>query len=303
MYSTRAHPDRPVVSTSVVGVTADGDEVRLSGGEVGLRRAEFEGQLDRLTEQPELLGLLAESYATGHPDAEPLVAVRVVQRRHALDDGRRTGEVTESVLVDHNRSRCRPGGHPVSAPAVTPSSATAPGRTGWWFRPVPLARIAVFRTIAYLFVPVDVFLTTAWVRAHADVPTEWYAPLTIGQLLPLPHPTHTLVVVVQWALVAAALAAATGRAPRLLGTAVFLLYLEWMVIAMSYGKVDHDRIAYLVALAVLPTIGLARWRDKRSSEAAGGPWRRSSSPSCSPTSWPPGRRCASAAGTGPPARR
>ena len=157
----------------------------------------------------------------------------------------------------------------MSAPAVTPSSATAPGRTGWWFRPVPLARIAVFRTIAYLFVPVDVFLTTAWVRAHADVPTEWYAPLTIGQLLPLPTPTHTLVVVVQWALVAAALAAATGRAPRLLGTAVFLLYLEWMVIAMSYGKVDHDRIAYLVALAVLPTIGLARWRDKRSSEAAG----------------------------------
>ena len=101
MYSTRADPDRPVVSTSVVGVTADGDEVRLSGGEVGLRRAEFEGQLPRLVEEPELLGLLAESYAEGHPDAEPLVAVRVVQRRHALDDGRRTGEVTEGVLVDH----------------------------------------------------------------------------------------------------------------------------------------------------------------------------------------------------------
>ena len=101
MYSTRADPDRPVVSTSVVGVTADGDEVRLSGGEVGLRRAEFEGQLARVVEEPELLGLLAGSYADRHPDAEPLVAVRVVQRRHALDDGRRTGTVTESVLVDH----------------------------------------------------------------------------------------------------------------------------------------------------------------------------------------------------------
>jgi hypothetical protein len=75
--------------------------VRLSGGEVGLRRAEFEGQLARLVEEPQLLGLLAESYAAGHPDTEPLVEVRVVQRRHALDDGRRTGEVTESVLVDH----------------------------------------------------------------------------------------------------------------------------------------------------------------------------------------------------------
>src|SRR3712207_5041768 len=85
----------------------------------------------------------------------------------------------------------------------------------WWFRPVPLARIAVFRVIAYLFIPVDVFLTTAWVRAHADVPTEWYAPLTIGRLLPLPTPTPAVVFVVQWALVLTAVLAATGRAPRL----------------------------------------------------------------------------------------
>jgi hypothetical protein len=156
--------------------------------------------------------------------------------------------------------------------AHSPSPETGPATpltARWWFRPVPLARIAVFRVIAYLFIPVDVFLTSAWVRAHADVPTAWYQPLRIGELLHLPVPTHTVVVVVQWALVAAALAAATGRAPRLLGVAVFLLYGEWMVIAMSYGKVDHDRIAFLVALAVLPTIGRARFRDRRSSEAAG----------------------------------
>ncbi|MGY1838299.1 MULTISPECIES: MFS transporter permease [unclassified Modestobacter] len=159
---------------------------------------------------------------------------------------------------------------PPTAAPVRPEEAPAiPGTPRWWFRPVPLARVAVFRLIAYLFIPVDVFLTTGWVRAHADVPTDWYAPLLIGRLLPLPTPTHTVVLVVQWALVIAALAAATGRAPRLLGFAVFLLYSEWMVIAMSYGKVDHDRIAFLVALAVLPTIGRARLRDRRSSEAAG----------------------------------
>jgi hypothetical protein len=159
---------------------------------------------------------------------------------------------------------------PVQTPATSPETAPAtPGTPSWWFRPVPLARIAVFRVIAYLFIPIDVFVTTAWVRAHADVPTQWYSPILIGRLLHLPTPTHTVVLVVQWALVIAALAAATGRAPRLLGTAVFLLYAEWMVIAMSYGKVDHDRIAFLVALAVLPTIGVARFRDRRSSEAAG----------------------------------
>jgi hypothetical protein len=156
------------------------------------------------------------------------------------------------------------------AAATSPETAPAvPLTPRWWFRPVPLARIAVFRVIAYLFIPIDVFVTTAWVRAHANVPTEWYAPLLIGNLLHLPTPTHTVVLVVQWALVIAAVAAATGRAPRLLGVAVFLLYSEWMVIAMSYGKVDHDRISFLVALAVLPTIGRARFRDRRSSEAAG----------------------------------
>jgi len=157
-----------------------------------------------------------------------------------------------------------------SAPESTPETAPAvPGTPRWWFRPVPLARIAVFRVIAYLFIPIDVFVTTSWVRAHAQVPTEWYAPLLIGRVLHLPTPTHTVVLVVQWALVITAVAAATGRAPRVLGWTVFLLYAEWMVIAMSYGKVDHDRISFLVALAVLATIGRARFRDRRSSEAAG----------------------------------
>jgi hypothetical protein len=157
-------------------------------------------------------------------------------------------------------------------PAAGSSVAAAterPGRGDWWFRPVPLTRIAVMRTIAYLFIWVDVLLTTTWVKAHADVPPAWYAPLTVGKLLHLPTPTHTVVTVVQWALLLTALAAASGRSPRLLGTAVFLLYFEWMVIAMSYGKVDHDRIAFLVLLAVLPTVGAARWRDRRRSEAAG----------------------------------
>jgi len=71
------------------------------------------------------------------------------------------------------------------------------------------------------------------------------------------------------ALLAAAVLAASGRAPRLLGAAVLVLYFEWMVIAMSYGKVDHDRFAFLVALAVLPTVGRAGWRDPTPSEAAG----------------------------------
>ncbi|MGY1813475.1 hypothetical protein [Blastococcus sp. SYSU D00820] len=100
MYSTRNDPNTPVISTRVVGLTAAGEEVRLSGGEVGLRRAEFEGQLPRMREHPELLGLIADAYAERHPDAEPLVEVQVVHRRFELADGQRTGDYTDTVVVD-----------------------------------------------------------------------------------------------------------------------------------------------------------------------------------------------------------
>jgi hypothetical protein len=54
-----------------------------------------------------------------------------------------------------------------------------------------------------------------------------------------------------------------------LGTVVALLYLEWMVIAFSYGKVDHDRFGFLLALFVLPTVGAARFDDRTEDERAG----------------------------------
>lgn len=102
MYSTRADPGQPVISTRVVGLTAAGEEVRLSGGEVGLRRAEFEGQVDRMRADPSLLVSLAGVYAERHPDAEDLVEVQVIHRRFELDEGRRTGDFTDVVVVDQD---------------------------------------------------------------------------------------------------------------------------------------------------------------------------------------------------------
>jgi hypothetical protein len=144
--------------------------------------------------------------------------------------------------------------------------------TRWLFWPQPLARVAVLRVLLYAFVPVDVLLTTTFVRAHAHVPAELYAPLRIGRLLPLPTPgpwVEVLQVVLVLAAAAAALAAARGQLARLTGWLVAVLYLEWMVVAMSYGKVDHDRFAFLVALFVLPSVGRAGLRDRRRTEAAG----------------------------------
>ena len=141
--------------------------------------------------------------------------------------------------------------------------------TRWLFAPAPLGRVAVLRTVTYLFIPIDVLFTTAWVADHKDVPPALYMPLVVGRLLHHPAPTYALVVSVMVALLGCSVLAATGRSPRLLGTAVFVLYAEWMLIAMSYGKVDHDRFAFLVALAALPTVGRARHGDPDRSEAAG----------------------------------
>ena len=101
MYSTRNDPNAPVISTRAVGLTAAGEEVRLSGGQVGLRRAEFEGQINRIRENPELLGLLADSFAATHPSAPDLVSVQVVQRRFELADGEPTGDYTDRVVVSY----------------------------------------------------------------------------------------------------------------------------------------------------------------------------------------------------------
>jgi len=135
--------------------------------------------------------------------------------------------------------------------------------------PVPRGRIAAFRTLVYLFVAADLVIFTPWVRTHASIPGELYRPLQVGRLLPLPAPTPALVHGIFWALLVVALLAASGRAPRVLGWTVFALYFEWMIIAMSYGKVDHDRFAFLVALAVLPTAGRARHGDATRTEAGG----------------------------------
>lgn len=143
------------------------------------------------------------------------------------------------------------------------------GVVDWWFRPIALGRVAALRTFVYAFVFVDVLILRPWVSLHAAVPTELYEPLFIAKFLPEPTPTSFVVPAVQIALLVSAALALTGRWQRFFGAVVFVTYLQWMLIAFSYGKVDHDNVAFLVALAVLPTVGPAHWGDKKPTEAAG----------------------------------
>ena len=139
----------------------------------------------------------------------------------------------------------------------------------WLFTPMPLARVATLRLLVLAFVVVDVLglHTSGWYHGWAD--PVWYEPLVMGKVLHLPAATVLLVQVLKWGCVAAALAAMTGRAPRVLGWTVAVGWVWYQYVAFSYGKVDHDRADFVVALALLPTVGLAHLTDRRRSEAAG----------------------------------
>jgi hypothetical protein len=138
----------------------------------------------------------------------------------------------------------------------------------WWFTPLPLGRIAALRVVIYLFSWYDVFYYSPNAVDRAAVPAS-YRPLEIEQILHAPTPTHAWAEFLRIAVPCVATLAATGRYPRFLGTLTFLLYFNWLVMGDSYGYVPHDRVGFLVALAVLPTVGSAKRGDQTPSESAG----------------------------------
>jgi hypothetical protein len=139
----------------------------------------------------------------------------------------------------------------------------------WLFEPAPLARVALLRVVVYAFVIVDVvFLhTSGWYHGFAD--PVWYEPLVAGRLLHLPAATLLLVELLKWGSVAGAVVALSGRFPRTAGWFVAITWSWYQYVAFSYGKVDHDRGDFVLALLLLPTVGLAHLDDERLSEAAG----------------------------------
>jgi hypothetical protein len=151
----------------------------------------------------------------------------------------------------------------------------------WVFEPVPLARVAVLRVIVYLFIVYDLFFVINDVVSKADSPDlkVLYRPIRMREWLNLPAPFPSYVQSLRVAIILGAAVVVLSVFRRLPGwlTAVAGLvvaagFTDWASIGMSYSKVDHDHFAIVVALWVLPTVGLATIRDRASGirdEAAG----------------------------------
>lgn len=140
-----------------------------------------------------------------------------------------------------------------------------------FFAPVlPEARIAFLRTALYLFVLVDVHLIVRDPVALSRAP-RLYQPLALEQLFHLPAPSVSLTTILYAVVVLSSIVAAANRLPRAAGYLVAASFTWWTAIGMSYGKVDHDHLALVVALWVLPSVGAVpgRWRSATASAQAG----------------------------------
>ena len=86
MYATAARPTGTVRVAELFGVRADGTRVLLQAHDVGMRRAELEGQLPRFRKDPALLAALATPAYVEIRLEERLR--RVVDRRVQRDESR-----------------------------------------------------------------------------------------------------------------------------------------------------------------------------------------------------------------------
>ncbi|NHC46078.1 hypothetical protein [Motilibacter aurantiacus] len=105
MYSTSTDPSGVVTVLTLERQAHDGRwaETPLTAENVGMNRAEAEGQQPRLVADPALLARFAEAHERLHPEDAPWPAVRLVRVATVLEDRRPTGEVRREVLATWRR--------------------------------------------------------------------------------------------------------------------------------------------------------------------------------------------------------
>jgi hypothetical protein len=87
MYSTTTPASGSVFIPIFVGTASDGERLRITPSQVGLRRAEVLGQIRRIRRDPEFLRHYAEAYERLHPGTAPVVRLDLVYEIHHLQDG------------------------------------------------------------------------------------------------------------------------------------------------------------------------------------------------------------------------
>jgi hypothetical protein len=103
MYSIRNKHDGKVRGAVMEVVDAEGRAaaVEIRSDQVGLRRAEIEGQLDRFEREPSLLRHLVHAYEELHP-SERIAVLRLYYETTRLANGQ-VGPVTRTLVAEWRR--------------------------------------------------------------------------------------------------------------------------------------------------------------------------------------------------------
>ena len=128
----------------------------------------------------------------------------------------------------------------------------------FWFRPVPVRRLAVFRLIITGFTLVDVVWFSSDLLRSASADREFYRPITLLRILGLSRRTPVGTESVRIVLVVALACAFLGVATRLALGVAAALYVWWLADFYSYGAIHHTHVPIalaLVALTVAPSGG------------------------------------------------
>lgn len=103
MYATKQRLDGATSWYATEGVTVDGALVDIPTAQLGLRRAELEGQMDRLRSDPALIELLVAAYERCQPGVTPLAELRIVRHVQPVRDGVPHGDPIERTVVTWRR--------------------------------------------------------------------------------------------------------------------------------------------------------------------------------------------------------
>ncbi len=102
MYATTDKLNAPVFDTRFELVDTTGTTVELTEVNTGIRRAEIEGQLTRIEQDPSLLRVIDEAYVSLNPHAPAPVEIQVIVRWHQLKNGLDTGVYTDQTVATWN---------------------------------------------------------------------------------------------------------------------------------------------------------------------------------------------------------
>lgn len=139
----------------------------------------------------------------------------------------------------------------------------------WCMPEIPLARVAVFRVFIYVFIIIDVLTISGDVIAHGWTP-DLYQPLWLARVLHIPPVSVLGAQILLAAIIVFSLLATAGIVQRMSGWVVAITFGAWMFYTQGYGYVAHDHMALVIASLVLPTVGIARFRDVTATSAKAG---------------------------------